>query len=570
MSAFALPEMLRTPLEEVALRARHLGLAPPGLGGVESFLSRCPSPPGPLGLHRAMEALGPGDMHLLRTDTEELTPMGLAVAGVPAPPRIGLALMLASLLGCEEEVLTICALLSGRPLFYAPPDRKAQADEAKRSFAQDVPSDLYAAVRAFHAWERAEASSDAWAFCRENFLSKQAMLTARANRRQLARDLKVAKAEVFHSSASGEVDKDDIRWDSMGTWEKWGRVMGVLAAAFGSQLARIDHSGSGKVRCPIYTKSHGRVKLFPSSVSSPDGAARKMVKSGNTYYEHRWGIYMEKVRNTGGIVLYDINEVSPLAVAICSSGERRYATGRDDSVGAEPDGFLEVDAQDGKVKWSSDEVEAMAARRDALKAFLLGPDLSEVERVGIIIEIEDLESRLGILDLIGETSQRPLGDNTTPSEQDMESKVLNFVVSSLESNGGIYPMAAMRRMMKSDMDLYNAMGKAHDFAQSHSSILSLDKISGKWMYILKPGARERMNGRGKKDSSPKHSRSFWGPKTWVYFEMNEKERDLMERVRKNFRRIVDVKVSGCALSPEDSRFLEEFGLALETFFTSNN
>ena len=564
LQAFALPEMLRTPLDEVCLRAKYLGLAPIGYGGVERFLSKCPSPPGPLSLYNAMEALGPSDMHLLEANTEALTPMGKAVASVPVPPRIGLALMLSNSLGCEEEMLTVCSLLSGRSPFYAPMEMKAQADRAKRSFAEDVPSDLYASVRAYDAWEQAESKREGWSFCRSNFISRQAMLAARSNRRQLSREVEASKLGIFAHGmmiADGRTESADAKHDSNRLWERWGRVMGVLAAAFGSHLARLDHGGTGKCRCPVYTKGHGRVRLFPSSINSPDGAAREIASRGTSYYIHRWGIYMEKVRNSGGICLYDINEVSAFAVLVCASGERTY--GKKEM----PNDFLQIDATNGKVIWSVDEVSAMTTRREKLVSVADSEDVSEVERVGARVEMEDIENRLGIVDLIKKGEGRSI-----KGADCIDDRVIRFVVSALETNGGMYSMSALRRMMKADMELYNAMGPVRTFAAAHPSILSLDKISGKWMFVLKPGAKESLltseygPGTGGRGTVP----PFYGPKQWVYFDMENDEQQCIRAVRRSFREAIDSMVSGEKLLHEEQTFLSTLGWALTEEWTKSN
>ena len=559
--AFSLPEMLRTPLEDVCLRARFLGLADRGSGGVERFISSCPSPPGPLTLHNAMEALSETDMQLMRSDTEELTQMGRAVASMPLPPRIGLFLLLSDYLGCEDTVLTLCAILSGRSLFYAPFEKKAEADKKKRAFAEDVASDLFASIRAYDEWERAEEKGDGWPFCRQNFLSRQALLTARANRRQLVRDLNSSKLEIFGKSGKTShlpSPKGSFDDDSERLWHEWGRVLGALAASFGgSHLARLDHNGSGKIRCPIYTKSHGRVKLFPSSVSSPDGAGKEIASRGTTYYLHRFGIYVEKVRNAGGISLYDLSEVGPLALSICVPGERMY---QDHGKAGGKNKLLPIGANNGKVIWSDEEVEAMTSRRGHLKTFTADGSISDVDRVAAQLELEDLEIRLGITDAIGAGS----------AEESLDSKVLSFVVSALEQNGGSYPMAQLRRMMKSDYALYEAMGPVRKFASEHSDVLSLDKIGGKWMFVLKPGANV-LEGRLRSSESATGDgdKLFYGVKDWVYFALDDKERSCIDNVRSTFHSIVDAGVSGQSLLPEEERFLDTLGWALEEDFTKS-
>lgn len=69
MPQYQLPEILRTPLQELCLNIKSLQL-----GAVGSFLSKALQPPDPLSVQNAVE--------LLKTigaldDSEELTPLGM-------------------------------------------------------------------------------------------------------------------------------------------------------------------------------------------------------------------------------------------------------------------------------------------------------------------------------------------------------------------------------------------------------------------------------------------------------------------------------------------------------------
>lgn len=69
MPQYQLPEILRTPLQELCLNIKSLQL-----GAVGSFLSKALQPPDPLSVQNAVE--------LLKTigaldDNEELTPLGM-------------------------------------------------------------------------------------------------------------------------------------------------------------------------------------------------------------------------------------------------------------------------------------------------------------------------------------------------------------------------------------------------------------------------------------------------------------------------------------------------------------
>lgn len=156
MPQYQLPEILRTPLQELCLQIKSLQF-----GAIESFLAKALQPPDPLSVHNAIE--------LLKTigaldDTEELTHLGLYTAvyciylslyfpdgsvyfeccftgrhlcTLPVDPNIGKMLLMGSIFQCLNPALTIAAALAHRDPFVLPINRKEEADAAKRSFAGD-------------------------------------------------------------------------------------------------------------------------------------------------------------------------------------------------------------------------------------------------------------------------------------------------------------------------------------------------------------------------------------------------------------------------------------------------
>ncbi len=90
MDEFAVPELQRTPLEELCLQVRANGLAPSCRG----FLAQAPEPPDPVAVEAAVRILqevgalsraeGAG-----REEEGELTPLGLHLAKLPVDVRIG-------------------------------------------------------------------------------------------------------------------------------------------------------------------------------------------------------------------------------------------------------------------------------------------------------------------------------------------------------------------------------------------------------------------------------------------------------------------------------------------------
>lgn len=99
------PEVTRTPLEQVALQVRALGVAAAGTGGVERFLLKAPTPPSAKALATALSTLL--RIGALDAASEALTPLGEQLSALPMEPRIGKALVYAALLGALDPVLTI-------------------------------------------------------------------------------------------------------------------------------------------------------------------------------------------------------------------------------------------------------------------------------------------------------------------------------------------------------------------------------------------------------------------------------------------------------------------------------
>uniref|UniRef100_A0ACD5TPG6 Uncharacterized protein n=1 Tax=Avena sativa TaxID=4498 RepID=A0ACD5TPG6_AVESA len=163
MPQFQLPEILRTPLQELCLTIKNLQL-----GAVASFLAKSLQPPDPLSVKNAVE--------LLKTigaldDLEELTYLGRHLCTLPLDPNIGKMLLIGSVFQCLDPALTIAAALAHRNPFVLPIDRKEEADDVKRSFAGDSCSDHIALLKAFEAWKEAKCSGRERSFCWENFLS---------------------------------------------------------------------------------------------------------------------------------------------------------------------------------------------------------------------------------------------------------------------------------------------------------------------------------------------------------------------------------------------------------------
>ena len=124
MAAFAdfqLPEMQRSPLEELCLQVRMLAEASSlggergggaaavgtGAGSTAAFLLQAVEPPVPQAISNAVGLLQ--DIGALKED-ESLTRLGRHLGEMPVHPRVGKMLLYATLLGVLDPVLTVaCA-----------------------------------------------------------------------------------------------------------------------------------------------------------------------------------------------------------------------------------------------------------------------------------------------------------------------------------------------------------------------------------------------------------------------------------------------------------------------------
>jgi ATP-dependent helicase HrpA len=154
--AYTDPELLRSSLASVILRAKSLGL---GEVGNFPFLD----PPSPRAIadgYALLTELGAVD------ERNELTAVGSELAKLPLDPRVARMLVAARAEGCLGQVLVIAAALSVQDPRERPMDRAAAADERHARFA-DERSDFLGFLKLWKLQDEAGLRR----LCRENFLS---------------------------------------------------------------------------------------------------------------------------------------------------------------------------------------------------------------------------------------------------------------------------------------------------------------------------------------------------------------------------------------------------------------
>ena len=169
---YQLPEILRTPLEELCLQIKILRL-----GGIAYFLSRLMDPP-------SNEAVSLSIKHLMELNAldkqEELTPLGVHLARLPVEPHIGKMILFGALFCCLDPVLTIAASLSFKDPFVIPLGKEKVADARRKELAKDTKSDHLTVVNAFEGWEEARRRGFRYEkdYCWEYFLSSNTLQNA--------------------------------------------------------------------------------------------------------------------------------------------------------------------------------------------------------------------------------------------------------------------------------------------------------------------------------------------------------------------------------------------------------
>jgi ATP-dependent helicase HrpA len=188
--AFTDPELLRSSLASVILRAKSLGL-----GEVDEFpFLDPPSPRAVADGYALLAELGAVD------EQKGLTPVGNELARLPLDPRIARMLVAARAERCLAEVHTIAAALSVQDPRERPLDKAGAADERHARFA-DERSDFLAFLKMAKLFEEKMERQ-----ARENFLSIPRMREWRDVDAQLERMLEEQgwpRSSANPSSAEG-------------------------------------------------------------------------------------------------------------------------------------------------------------------------------------------------------------------------------------------------------------------------------------------------------------------------------------------------------------------------------
>ncbi len=129
---YTLPEILRTPLEEVLLSVLILDIGHP-----MRFLASAVQPPDQRAVVQALRNLIEMEAVKVNEGTDKLerefllTPLGFHLASLPMDPKLGKMLISAAVLDCLDPLLTVAAALSSKSPFISPFGKQEDANRAK-------------------------------------------------------------------------------------------------------------------------------------------------------------------------------------------------------------------------------------------------------------------------------------------------------------------------------------------------------------------------------------------------------------------------------------------------------
>lgn len=269
------PELLRTPLHSLCLQIKSLKL-----GSIGQFLSRALQPPEPLAVQNSVD--------LLKTlgaldENENLTKLGKHLSLLPVEPNIGKMLIMGSVFGCLDPILTIAAGLAVRDPFIMPADKKELADESRLSFAGGDSSDHIALVRAYEGWQEAMMRGVAGDYCWKNFLSFQTLQGMSSLRKQFSSLLMDA----------GFLDNDMDKFNKYSGDRDL--VRGVICSGMYPGVISVYRRTRSTT---LKTIEDGQVMLHQNSVNSKD-----------VEFPYPWLVFTDKVK-TSNVMIRDTTGVS--------------------------------------------------------------------------------------------------------------------------------------------------------------------------------------------------------------------------------------------------------------------
>lgn len=154
LEEYQLPEIMRTPLEEMCLQVKLLEKN--GNISIADFLGKAVEPPVQQAIQSSINLLE--NIGAIEEKTENLTVLGKHLASLPISPTLGKMLIYGVMFECLDPILTVACCMGYRDPWVLPPtvDGKRQASQCRQRFSSmgSGASDQLAVVVAFNEWKK--------------------------------------------------------------------------------------------------------------------------------------------------------------------------------------------------------------------------------------------------------------------------------------------------------------------------------------------------------------------------------------------------------------------------------
>jgi len=276
LAEYQVPEILRTPLEELCLQIKILKL-----GKIEQFLEKALQAPSSYSLKNAIRLLT--ELNALDAN-ENLTPLGYHLAALPINPKVGKMILFGAIFSCLDPVLTIASSLGFKDPFFIPMGKEKEADAVRRDFAKGSQSDHIMLINVFHEWEKVRRSSAEKNWCWRKFLSMRTLAMIDDMKCQFARHLHEIGFidKPYPNCRQSNIHSGNIKL-----------IKAVICAGLYPNVAKVTNPLNVKRFPKFSTKEHRRVQLHPKSVNA-----------GTKYFDSHWIIFHEMMKTSG--VIYRI------------------------------------------------------------------------------------------------------------------------------------------------------------------------------------------------------------------------------------------------------------------------
>ncbi|XP_073241899.1 3'-5' RNA helicase YTHDC2-like [Porites lutea] len=300
---YQIPELLRTPLQELCLHTKLL--ASPNTS-IADFLSKAPEAPPFLVLRNAVALLKAVDA---LDQWEDLTDLGRHLADLPLSPQLGKMILYAVVLKCLDPVVTIACALAYRDPFILPmyPAERRAAAVARKRFILDQFSDHLVFVQVFRGWQRARSEGYDKNYCRRNYLSQATMEMMAGMRSQILGQLKIAG--FIRPRGAGDIRDLNSNSNNLAV------VKAALCAGTFPQVVRVDRSSN-----KLTTQKESKARFHNSSILYQPPAHGDTVSTAQAKAIAKlpsdWLIYEEMSRLYTTVTVKCCSLVSPITVAL--------------------------------------------------------------------------------------------------------------------------------------------------------------------------------------------------------------------------------------------------------------